>query len=432
MRHLYLCMLAATMLLANACSKDGTSETPVPQPDKTKVIFNYDKIGSFEISSMLNGPGIYAKVSNGMPGRAFTYELVGSNGLKKATDTTVKGSSKLDANGGATLELNRLTNYRDGEMILKVTFSGPDATIQAKTEKAEYKVRDYHDFINMAITRDSDTSDHYIQVQDFAFPDTLFDRSPCIRGMRGSYDGQGHKITNLKISAPLKENLSSYIGLFPFADSGSTIKNIRLELAPAGIVGVDAAMGGIVGFSRQANIIACSVKGDLVADKNKSAYVGGISGFNDNTNMIGCSFRGHLRGNNVGGLMGSFDNCRINMSYAYFSFDAYAAGGLAGLGGEGGHISNSYTIVHDHNTDFYKFVAIGPTLATGANVITNCFALSGTPEAGVKMGATISELGIQAGALEVVEWPAGTTAPADKRPFKLDTDLNQPLKLWWE
>ncbi|MCF6402732.1 hypothetical protein L3C95_10720 [Chitinophaga filiformis] len=434
MTHLYLCALTATMLLATACSKDGGSETPTPEPapDKTQVTFNYNQIGAFELSTMINGPGIYATISNGVSGRAFTYELVGSNGLEKATDTLVKGSGKLNASGGATLGLNGLIRYRDGEMTLKVTLSGPDTTIQVKTEKAEYKIRDYRDFINMYAMRNPDASDHYVQVQDFAFPDTMFNRAPCFRSLKGTYDGQGHKITNLKINAPHKENQSSYIGLFADADSGSTIKNIRLELAPEGFAGVEGQYGGIVGFSWHANIIACSVKGDIVVDKSVFSYAGGISGFNYNTNMTGCSFRGHLKASNVGGLMGSFGGCNINMCYAYFSFDAYGAGGLAGVPAGDGHISNSYAIVHDYNADVSRFLSMGPLTPTSTTIITNCFATAGTPEPGVRMATNISELGIQAATLEVVEWPAGTTAPAGKRPFRLDTDFDHPLKLWWE
>ncbi len=434
MRHLYLCALTTAMLFATACSKDGDSNPPAPQPEKTQVTFNYDQIGSFELSSMINGPGIYAKLSNGVSSQSFTYELVGSNGLKKATDTPVKGNGKLDGNGNATIELNGVFNYRDGEITLKVTFSGPDATVQAKTEKAEYKIRDYRDFINIAIIRNSDTSDHYVQVQDFAFPDTLFDQSPCVRNIKGSYDGQGHKITNLKMSAPQKVNESSYVGLFRYADSGSIIKNIRLELAPEGLIGADAAIGGIVGYASGANIIGCSVTGDILGNKDKSPYVGGICGYSNNSNMIGCSFRGHLRAGNVGGLIGGVTASSINMSYAYFSFDAYAAGGLVGLPAGGvGYITNSYAIVKEYNTDVSEFLAIGP-LKRGDKImtVTNCFALAGTPEEGVKMGTTISELGLQIGTVEVAEWPAGITAPADKRPFKLDTDLDHPLKLWWE
>lgn len=437
MRHLYLCSLAVAMLFTAACSKkDGglpNPETP-PKTDKTQVSFTYNTIGTFELYNLIGQSGAYAKISNGASGRAFTYELAGSNGLKKAKDTLVKGNGNLDGSGNATLVLPGLMHYRDGEMTLKVTFSGPDTTIQAKTEKAEYKIRDYRDFVNMYPFRSSDTADHYVQVQDFAFPDTLFDRAPCYRSILGSYDGQGHKITNLKIKAPLKENESTYLGLFSYADSGSTIKNIRLELAPEGLAGVGSVqMGGIVGFSWQANIINCSVKGNLATDREGIAYIGGISGFNYKTNMIGCSFNGHLDGSNVGGLMGSFAECKINMCYAYFSFDARVAGGLAVVPGGGGYISNSYAIVHDYNADVAAFPAIGPVQRAGNTmVITNCFALAGTPEEGVRMATTISELGIQAGTLEVAEWPAGITAPADKRPFKLDTDLDHPLKLWWE
>lgn len=434
MRHLYLCMLAATLLFATACSKDGDSNPPAPQPEKTQVTINYDKIGSFELASMISGPGIYAKLSNGVYSQSFTYELIGSNGLKKATDTPVKGNGKLNGDGEATIELNGISDYRDGEIILKVTFSGPAVTVQAKTEKAEYKIRDYRDFINIAITRNSDTSDHYVQVQDFAFPDTLFDQSPCIRNMKGSYDGQGHKITNLKISAPQKVNESSYVGLFRYADSGSIIKDIRLELAPEGLMAADAAIGGIVGRSSKANIIGCSVTGNILGNKDKSPYVGGICGFGTNSNIIGCSFRGHLRAGYVGGLIGGVYASSINMSYAYFSFEAYGAGGLVGLpAGSGGHITNSYAIVNDYNADVSEFVAIGPVNRRDQTMtVTNCFALAGTPEEGVKMGTTISELGLQIGTIEVAEWPAGITAPADKRPFVLDTDLSHPLKLWWE
>lgn len=436
MRQVSLYALALVMLLLSACKKDNPSSSP-SNIDYTKVSFAYDKFGSTELYELFSGVNPAAKISTGKASSAFTYELTGSNGLKKAADTLVKGNGTLDAIGSASLPLQGLKDYKDGELTLKIHFTATDSTLQVKAQKAEYQIRNYRDFIHMNPFRLSDTSDHYVQVNDIAFPDTVFKTAPWNSFFHGSYDGQGFKITNLTIkSSGSTANQPAYIALFQGADSGSVLKNIRLELSDAGITSTGEILGvaGLVGFADGCTISQCSVKGNILIPKDLGSYVGGLSGQNNNVTMTGCSFRGRITGRNVGGLMGSMGKSTvIDMCYAYFSFESNAVGGIGSVFSSSSvlTISNSYVVAHDYTSP--KFVAIGPVqYAMTPTTVTNCFANAGTAQDGVIILASAADINTNLSGLTIANWPAQATAPANKKPYKYDTDLTAPMKLWWE
>jgi hypothetical protein len=286
----------------------------------------------------------------------------------------------------------------------------------------------------MASYRKTDSSDHYVQIKDFAFPDTVFGSAPFVPTFFGSYDGRGHKITHLAIYTADNNSGIPRLGLFSAIDSVSVIQNIILELDSKGIkADVSANCGGITGWAWKSVITNCSVKGNILLPKDVGGYPGGVSGFNYNVTMTGCSFRGRMTGSNVGGLMGSVSSSKVNMCYAYFSFDAFAAGGIAAVPSPEAipEISNSYVVVYDYSAS--TFVAIGPVNYQIANgVITNCFANAGAAQDGVTIFSSVIDINTHLSTLTIADWPAGIAAPADKKPFKYDADLTAPMKLWWE
>lgn len=436
MKYLYLCAIASFMLFTTSCSKDEKPSPQVDPPvDKTSVSFTYDTIGTTELYYLISQNIPAVKINFGKPARSFSYEITGSNGLKHSSDTLVKGTGALDGNGNASLNLYGFGNYRDGEITLKVKFADADTIVQVKTQKAEYRIRHYRDFIHMAPFRSPDTADHYIQVRDFAFPDTVFTTAPFTMYLTGSYDGQGHKISNLTINSPGSDgNSTPRLGLFTGADSGSTLKNIRLELSDNGITSSGAAnAGGLIGFAWMTNVINCSVKGNILINKQASSYSGGISGFNHGVKMTGCSFRGRITGSNIGGLMGSLGSSTIDMCYAYFSFDTYAAGGIGSVYSPDVvvRISNSYVVAYNYTAP--TFVAIGPVQFGMSNtIVTNCFANAGTAQDGVTIFPLTVDINTHLSTLTIADWPVGVPAPADKKPFKYDEDMTSPMKLWWE
>ncbi|GAA3950191.1 hypothetical protein GO495_23220 [Chitinophaga oryziterrae] len=435
MRQISLYAPALLILFLSACKKDDPSSKP-SNIDYTKVSFTYDKFGSTELYDLFSGVNPAAKISTGKASSAFSYELTGSNGLKKASDTLVKGNGTLDGTGNASLSLQGLKDYKDGELTLKIHFTATDSTLQVKAQKAEYQIRNYRDFIHMSPFRLADTSDHYVQVNDIAFPDTVFTTAPWNSFLLGSYDGKGFKITNLTIKTTgATPNGTPYIGLFTGADSGSVLKNIRLELSDAGITSTGQVNGaGLVGYASGCTISQCSVKGNILIAKDVPSFIGGISGHNDKVTMTGCSFRGRITGSNVGGLMGSMGTSSvINMCYAYFSFDSYAVGGIGSVYSPSSvlTISNSYVVAHDYTSP--TFVAIGPVqYAMTSTTVTNCFANAGTAQNGVTIFTSTTDINTNLSTLTIANWPAEATAPADKKPYKYDTDLTAPMKLWWE
>ncbi|MVT09316.1 GLUG motif-containing protein [Chitinophaga tropicalis] len=435
MKQIYLCSLAASLLLIASCSKNNDN-TPDPgtttKQDSTKVSFTFEKTGTSEMFNTFTQTYPSVKISKGKANRSFTYELTGSNGLKKTSDTLVKGTGQLDMTGSASFYFNELTNYKDGEITLKVTFKGPDTTITAKTQKIEFQVRNYQDFMHMGFHTHRDTSVHFVQVQDFAFPDTVFSVAAYQSYFAGSYDGQGYKITNLTIKASRTPGSNpTDVGLFMDADSGSVLKNIRLELSAEGISSTGAAYcGGIAGRAWNNTIYNCSVKGNIQTPKDAiESYIGGIAGYISNTKMAGCSFRGNITGAIIGGITGMMQvTSVIDMSYAYFSFDASKAGGIVYNAGSTSNISNSYVVAHDYTAP--AFVAVGPS--TSQLTITNSYANAGTAQTGVTI-ASLPNMNAQLAAMEItVNWPQWITAPANHKPYKYDTDQAAPMKLWWE
>ena len=109
----------------------------------------------------------------------------------------------------------------------------------------------------------------------------------------GSFDGQGHKITGLRLT----ESNSTY-GLFSQIESGAGIKNLTVEgeVTPSG---TQSVVGGLVGENR-GTIENCSFSGIVTG----SGHVGGIAGTNSGA-ITGCTASGVVRGTQyTGGIAG--------------------------------------------------------------------------------------------------------------------------------
>jgi hypothetical protein len=130
----------------------------------------------------------------------------------------------------------------------------------------------------------------------------------------GSYDGDGHTISNLFID----RSTTDFIGLFGYTYE-ATISN--LGLLNVNIIGEDK-VGGIVGYSNNYSYInTCYSTGSVTS----SSIVGGI----------------------VGGIAGQInDNCEINSSYSTCSVSSTQSGYVGGIAGQiknNSEISSSYS-----------------------------------------------------------------------------------------
>lgn len=180
----------------------------------------------------------------------------------------------------------------------------------------------------------------------------------------GTFDGNGHTISNLKINRP-EMDYAGFFGYINYANISS------VTLAGAGYK-CRNYVGGIAGYAYyKANILDCSFQGTIVANddvggilgKADSYYdvvvdsctvymtvlanknIGGIAGSVDNetTGIFNSYSHSHIRGaENLGGIVG-----RLNSYYSIRIQDSYSSGSVEGgecVGGIVGNIDSYYGV----------------------------------------------------------------------------------------
>ena len=147
----------------------------------------------------------------------------------------------------------------------------------------------------------------------------------------GSYNGNGHTITNLTINLPDED----YVGLFGFAEN-STIENINLEIS--GNVTGSNYVGGLVGKSAGSGFISnIYVEGQIEGND----YAGGLAGWNEcevteNHTHIGVSTENTYGGGLIGWNEGNISNSKAEGG-------AHGSGYIGGFTGMNkGDITESY------------------------------------------------------------------------------------------
>ncbi|KRR03807.1 hypothetical protein CQ10_17795 [Bradyrhizobium valentinum] len=126
----------------------------------------------------------------------------------------------------------------------------------------------------------------------------------------GSFDGQGHVISNLAIDLPS----TNHVGLFGYAGAGAALSNVSLQAAT--IAGA-ARVGSLVGLSR-GTISNASATGTVTA----GSYGGGLAGESS----------------------GSVANSWAAVTVAGTTTTSSSMGGLIGWNNAGGTIQDSYAI----------------------------------------------------------------------------------------
>jgi hypothetical protein len=175
----------------------------------------------------------------------------------------------------------------------------------------------------------------------------------------GSFDGNGHVISNLSVSG------AYFVGLFGCLGSDSEIKNLKLTGVTINCSVCYA--GSLAGYNEGADISACSSTGKIVTDD----YSGGLIGRNDSGNILNCYSSITLNGySSVGGLVGYNSTGSIVDSYSTgFVNGGWSSGGLIGIN-DSGNISNCYSSVRV--VSFSDSVG-GLVGYLYSGVITNCF-----------------------------------------------------------
>ncbi|MGJ0372452.1 YDG domain-containing protein [Aliarcobacter cryaerophilus] len=179
----------------------------------------------------------------------------------------------------------------------------------------------------------------------------------------GTFDGLGHTISDLYIN----RNSTTYVGLFGYINSSSTVKNIGLTNVD--ITG-DLYVGSLAGENN--GLIQNSYSSGSV---NGNEQVGGLVGRNWGGGRVQNSYsNGSVNGYfSIGGLVGKNDGGTISNSYASGSVTGFnEVGGLVGWNYEG-TISNSYasgTVSRDIGGYYYVGGLFG---STTRGTITNSY-----------------------------------------------------------
>lgn len=146
---------------------------------------------------------------------------------------------------------------------------------------------------------------------------------------KGTFDGQGHTISNLEIILPEQ----SYVGLFGYATS-ATIQNLGLESVS---VEGNLYVGGLTGYQNAGTITQSYSTGNTTG----AYYVGGLVGFQYAATIDQSYSAGNATGTEyVGGLVG------YQRDYDAAITQSYATGKVRGnssyVGGLVGYAKSSY------------------------------------------------------------------------------------------
>ena len=174
---------------------------------------------------------------------------------------------------------------------------------------------------------------------------------------RGNFDGNGHKITGLKINS----TTLNYIGLFGLIEYG-TLKNLGIENAEIEHNNnVSNAAGILVGYiGNNSTVLNCYTTGTVTSNSTSSS----------NTNAGGLI--GHFAGNSVSNCY-STATVTVNSNYSAY------AGGIIGYKSSG-TLSNCYSTgmvsANYNSTSQYERAYAGGITGYNSEALSNCAALN--------------------------------------------------------
>jgi hypothetical protein len=174
----------------------------------------------------------------------------------------------------------------------------------------------------------------------------------------GTFDGNGHTLSNLTITAPTKD----FIGLFGHVGSVGQIRNLGVE--NVNVIG-RKEVGGLVGRN-DSSITSCYSTGLVTG----SEIVGGLVGFNEGS-ITSCYSTGSISGTSydIGGLIGwNFGTITT----------CYSTGSVTGSEGVGGLAGSNYgagTITTCYSTGSVTgAIYVGGLVGyNNSGTLTNCF-----------------------------------------------------------
>lgn len=222
----------------------------------------------------------------------------------------------------------------------------------------------------------------------------------------GTFDGQGHSIIGIRIGSATEAKEASqnemYFGLFGCLDSNAVVKNVTVDAQIYLHKGTSTMVGAIAGYSSNAIIDSCEVKGNIESTVDKgNNFVAGVVGFLYKGAVINTSSAANVKSvaqgsvAETGGITAL--NNRALIAQCYTTGDVYASadrdeegmaapGGLVGV--QAGSLVNSvaYGNVSAGEYSFYTGMLCG--WVTGIGKVYQCYY---NKEAKMKIGDQVPD-----------------------------------------
>ena len=173
------------------------------------------------------------------------------------------------------------------------------------------------------------------------------------RYFEGSFYGNGHTISNMKISSE-----SDYVGLFGYCVSQKNAVISDIVLKDVDITAKGRYVAGLIGYTGGVNMENIAISGNISVDVSgtgsSTPAIGGLCGFNS-ANIDSVNVNINIKGNydsydRVGGIVGRNSGGNINNSYVSGSIigqnNAYFGGAICSYTGDGGAISNNKSTMY--------------------------------------------------------------------------------------
>lgn len=275
------------------------------------------------------------------------YNTTEYNGIKLFGDTN--GSFIEKVNRRDTSGMTKLAAVNETQALAKGTYSISSAEELAKLAEMQNKG---------LITGGSEfVLGGNIDLSDYSSGNGWTAIGTSSHMFASSFDGNGYKISNLKIS-----NTQSTQGLF-YGLSNGGIKNVSLENVD--ISGRDT-LGALVGIVLGGSINNCNASGNVTGI---STSVGGLIGrcMSSSANLQNCYANVKVKGDGyVGGLVGTTNpSGTIKKCFATgnVTSSSSVAGGLVGYAANGANIENCYATGNVSGTG-----DVGGLVGSGKNI----------------------------------------------------------------
>ena len=289
------------------------------------------------------------------------------------------------------VSINPATTLKAGAFKVGLSYSGVKTAIYFKstysggmgTTANPYKIANVVDFQQLC-AKPTDWGKSFILTADINLTGLTFTQAPIAPDtstsldtqFTGTFDGKGHIISNLTITASTKD----YIGLFGDVGSGGKISNLGIE--DVNMTG-GHSVGGLVG-NNWGTLTSCYATGSV---SGTVFDVGGLVGFNWGTLTscyATCSVNGTVAGGLVGSNFGTLISCCATGSVSGNS----SVGGL--VGGSSGTLTDCYA-TGSVNGGSYVGGLVGDYDGQSWGSLTSCYSTGSVTGTGDYVGGLVGE-----------------------------------------